>query len=189
MTIIEVLMRPGASQNDIFRHADAPAASSGGTLPEEWDWVALDSRLRPRLIEVGVRRYGCTREEAEDLLQDIFEAVLVKRPRVRNVEGYLVSTFFNRCLDRADQRALHVRLDATLDAASSETNGSDRLLMAFHVRGAFRRLTPVCRRLIRTYCVERVSLAEAAAGSGCTVPAVWKRINQCIRRMKTCLAA
>jgi DNA-directed RNA polymerase specialized sigma24 family protein len=79
-------------------------------------------------------------------------------------------------------------LELDLDAPPAGADGSERLLNAFHVRGAFRRLTPVCRRLIRSYCVLQVTLAEAAADSGCTVPAVWKRINQCIKRMRTCLA-
>jgi RNA polymerase sigma factor (sigma-70 family) len=187
---VEVRMPPGASQNDIFSGNDAsPEDAACGAPPDAWDWERLDAHLRPRLVAVGMRRFGCTPEEAEDLVQDIFEAVLVKRPRVRNAEGYLVSTFFNRCFDRVEQRARQLTLELPLDAAPAGTDGSARLLSAFHVRGAFRRLTPVCRRLIRSYCVLRVSLAEAAADSGCTVPAVWKRINQCIKRMKTCLAA
>jgi RNA polymerase sigma factor (sigma-70 family) len=181
-------MAAGASQNDISPGAgttfDGPAA---GSLPDSWDWEKLDDHLRPRLVAVGIRRFGCTAEEAEDLVQDIFEAVLLKRPRVRNVEGYLVSAFFNRCFDRVEQRARQLTLELSLDAAAPG-DASERLLNAFHVRGAFRRLTPVCRRLIRSYCVLRVSLAEAAADSGCTVPTVWKRINQCIKRMRTCLA-
>lgn len=186
-------MPPGASQNDIFSGSNASFADAGargaGALPDTWDWEKLDGHLRPRLVAVGIRRFGCTPEEAEDLVQDIFEAVLVKRPRVRNAEGYLVSTFFNRCFDRVEQRARQLTFETSVDAASAGTDGSERLLSAFHVRGAFRRLTPVCRHLIRSYCVHRVSLAEAAADSGCTVPAVWKRINQCIKRMRTCLAA
>ena len=182
-------MAAGASQNDIFRSSEAPLAGAGnGTLPDAWDWDGLDGHLRPRLVTVGVRRFGCTSEEAEDLVQDVFEAVLVKRPRVRNPEGYLVSAFFNRCFDRVEQRARQMTLDLDLDTSPAGADGSERLLNAFHVRGAFRRLTPVCRRLIRSYCVLKVSLAEAAADSGCTVPAVWKRINQCIKRMRTCLA-
>jgi RNA polymerase sigma factor (sigma-70 family) len=183
-------MSPGASQDDIFSGPD-PSFVDGaaGTRPDEWDWERLDGHLRPRLIAVGIRRFGCTPEEAEDLVQDIFEAVLVKRPRVRNTEGYLVSTFFNRCANRVEQRARHLELEALLGGAPPGTSGSERLLTAVHVRGALRRLTPVCRRLIRSYCVQKISLAEAAADSGCSVPAVWKRINQCIKRMRTCLAA
>lgn len=183
-------MPPEASQNDIFRGSEASFAdTANGTLPDAWNWERLDSHLRPRLVAVGMRRFGCTSEEAEDLVQDIFEAVLVKRPRVRNAEGYLVSMFFNRCFDRVEQRERQLTLELPLEGASTGADGPARLLAAFHVRGAFRRMTPVCRRLIRSYCVLRVSLAEAAEVSGCTVPAVWKRINQCIKRMKTCLAA
>jgi RNA polymerase sigma factor (sigma-70 family) len=182
-------MAAGASQNDIFfGSAASPMDAAAGTLPDTWNWERLDGHLRPRLVTVGMRRFGCTAEEAEDLVQDIFEAVLEKRPRVRNVEGYLVSAFFNRCFDRVEQRARQVAVEVSLDSFPAGTDGPERLLAAFHVRGAFRRLTPVCRRLIRSYCVLRVSLAEAAADSGCTVPAVWKRINQCIKRMRKCLA-
>lgn len=183
-------MSPGASQYDILPGSDASFRdAAAGAPPDAWDWERLDGHLRPRLIAVGVRRFGCTPEEAEDLVQDIFQAVLVKRPRVRNIEGYLVSTFFNRCANRLEQRARHLELETSLGGAPTETDASERLLTAVHVRGALRRLTPVCRRLLRSYCVLGVSLAEAAADSGCTVPAVWKRINQCIKRMKTCLAA
>ena len=179
-----------ASQNDIF---SAPAGGRGakteGSIPETWDWDELDRHLRPRLVTVGVRRFGCTPEEAEDLVQDVFEAVLLKRPRVRNAEGYLVSAFFNRCAGRVRQRERRLELETLLGHASPGADVADRLLTAVHVRGALRRLTPVCRKLIRSYCVESVTLAEAAADSGCTAPAVWKRINQCIKRMRTCLAA
>jgi len=182
-------MAAGASQNDISREPGTPLeGAAAGSLPDAWDWERLDGHLRPRLVAVGTRRFGCTAEEAEDLIQDIFEAVLLKRPRVRNVEGYLVSAFFNRCFDRVEQRARQLTLELSIETAPAARDASERLLNAFHVRGAFRRLTPVCRRLIRSYCVFRVSLAEAAADSGCTVPAVWKRINQCIKRMRTCLA-
>lgn len=179
-------MSSRAGQNDILFGAQASREAVADQ--EAWDWERLDGHLRPRLIAVGVRRFGCTPEEAEDLVQDVFQAVLVKRPRVRNIEGYLVSTFFNRCVNRIEQRARHVELESSLGGAPTQTDGSESLLTAFHVRGALRRLTPVCRRLIRSFCVQRCSLAEAAADSGCTVPAVWKRINQCIKRMRICLA-
>ncbi len=179
-----------ASQNDIFpAFATRVGANAESSLPETWDWDGLDSHLRPRLVQMGVRRFGCTPEEAEDLVQDVFEAVLLKRPRVRNAEGYLVSAFYNRCFDRKEYRRRWLTLELPLDTAREGTDGSERLLNAFHVRGAFRRLTPVCRRLIRSYCVLEVSLAEAAADSGCSANTVWKRINQCIKRMKTCLVS
>jgi RNA polymerase sigma factor (sigma-70 family) len=185
-------MPAGASQDHAFSSSRASAAhadAGAGTPPDAWDWERLDEHLRPRLVTVGMRRFGCTAEEAEDLVQDIFEAVLIKRPRVRNTEGYLVSMFFNRCFDHVEERARHRLLEISPELVRGRIDASDSLVGALHVRGAFRRLTPVCRHLIRLYCVRRLSLAEAAADSGCSVPAVWKRINQCIKRMRTCLAA
>lgn len=171
------------------------APETEGTEPsdslEAWDWERLDLRLRPRLVAVGVRRFGCTPEEAEDLVQDVFGALWTKRPRVRNPEGYLVAMFFNRCRDRGESRARWTTLELPLDdiPRGDHDREARRLLDALHVRGAFRRLSPECRRLIREYCVLRRSLAEAAAGSGCTVPAAWKRIDQCLKRMRSCLSS
>ena len=165
--------------------ADSPAASTPRL--ETWDWERLDTHLRPRLLHAGVSRFGLTREEAEDLLQDTFEAVFTKRPRVRNMEGYLVGAFFNRCVDRLEQRTGQRRNEGPLDPNLPDAAAARQIVDGVHVRSAFRLLTPGCRHLIRAYCVFRQTLAEAAADAGCTVPAVWKRLNQCMKRMRGCL--
>jgi RNA polymerase sigma factor (sigma-70 family) len=166
--------------------ADPPSAPTPGL--ETWDWDRLDTHLRPRLLKAGVGRFGLTREEAEDLLQDTFESVFTKRPRVRNMEGYLVGAFFNRCADRIAQRIGQRPREGMLDPNHPDTASAQRIVDGVLVRSAFRLLPPGCRRLIRAYCVLRQSLAEAAAEAGCTVPAVWKRLNQCMKRMRGCLA-
>jgi RNA polymerase sigma factor (sigma-70 family) len=158
-----------------------------GSSPAAWDWDRLDAHLRPRLLNVGERRFGLTREEAEDLLQDTFESVLMKRPRVRNMEGYLVGSFFNRCCDRLEQREGQRRNEGPLDPSLPDAVTARRIVDGVHVRSAFRLLTPGCRHLIRAYCVFRQTLAEAAADAGCTVPVVWRRLNQCMKRMRGCL--
>jgi len=173
-----------------LRHAPpAPADSPSAPTPqlEIWDWEKLDARLRPRLLHAGVSRFGLTREEAEDLLQDTFESVFTKRPRVRNMEGYLVGAFFNRCVDRLEPRTGQRRDERPLDLNLPDAITARQIVDGVHVRSAFRLLTPGCRHLIRAYCVLRQSLAEAAADAGCTVPAVWKRLNQCMKRMRGCL--
>jgi DNA-directed RNA polymerase specialized sigma24 family protein len=164
---------------------DAPEAV--GSNPAAWDWERLDAHLRPRLLNAGVRRFGLTREESEDILQDTFEIVFTKRPRVRNMEGYLVGSFFNRCDDRLSQRIRQRRREGDLDPDVASGFGAQRLVDGIRVRSAFRLLTPVCRSLIRSYCLLQKTLAEAAAEAGCTVPAIWKRLNQCMKRMRGCL--
>ena len=152
------------------------------------DWDRLDAHLRPRLLNVGRRRFGLTPEEAEDVLQDTFESVFTKRPRVHNMEGYLVASFLNRCCDRIEKRLRQGEREAPLPADLPDARAAARLVDGLRVRSAFRLLTPRCRHLIQAYCVFRRSLAETAADAGCTVPAVWKRLNQCMKRMRGCLA-
>jgi RNA polymerase sigma factor (sigma-70 family) len=160
---------------------------SPGSSQEPWDWERLDAHLRPRLLNVGERRFGLTREEAEDTLQDTFESVLTKRPRVRNMEGYLVGSFFNRCCDRLEQRIRQHQSEGPPGPEAPGATAARQLVDGIHVRSAFRLLTPGCRSLIRAYCLFRQTLAETAAEAGCTVPAVWKRLNQCMKRMRGCL--
>ena len=185
--------RSSSAETDAFgaaaiRHAGpVPVDSTPTRRLETWDWEYLDTRLRPRLLHTGESRFGLTREEAEDLLQDTFESVFTKRPRVRNMEGYLVGAFFNRCVDRLEQRTRQRRNEGTLDPDLPDAVTARRIVDGVHVRSAFRLLTPTCRHLIRAYCVLRQTLAEAAADAGCTVPAVWKRLNQCMKKMRGCL--
>ncbi len=164
------------------------SAPMPNTRPVSWDWERLDAHLRPRLLNVGRQRFGLTEEEAEDVLQDTYEAVFTKRPRVHNMEGYLVGSFFNRCANRLEQRIQRGRHEGTLGPDVPDSFSARRLVDGVHVRSAFRLLPPGCRRLIQAYCLFRRSLAETAADAGCTVPAVWKRLNQCMKRMRGCLA-
>lgn len=187
--------RPSSAEEKALGAVLPPSRSPSepGTLPPAgpnpgaWDWERLDARLRPRLVNAGVRRFGLTREESEDILQDTLEIVFTKRPRVRNMEGYLVGSFFNRCDDRLSQRIRQRRREGDLDPDAASAFGAQRLVDGIRVRSAFRLLTPVCRSLIRSYCLLQKTLAEAAAEAGCTVPAIWKRLNQCMKRMRGCL--
>jgi RNA polymerase sigma factor (sigma-70 family) len=164
------------------------SSSAGTEAYGAVDWDRLDAYLRPRLLNVGQRRFGLMEEEAEDILQDTFESVFSKRPRVHNMKGYLVGSFFNRCRDRLEKRLLQSGRETTLPAELPDAYTATRLVDGLHVRSAFRLLTPRCRHLIQTYCVFRRSLAETAADAGCTVQAVWKSLNHCMKRMRGCLA-
>jgi len=159
-----------------------------GARPAPWDWDRLDSYLRPRLLNVARRRFGLTPEEAEDILQDTFESVFSKRPRVHDMKGYLVGSFFNRCRDRLEKRLQQSGREIDLSTDLPDVRTARRLVDGLQVRSAFRLMTPRCRHLIQAYCVLRRSLAETAADAGCTVNAVWKRLNQCMKRMRGCLA-
>jgi len=174
--------------NSVEREPRAGGCSGEGTRPETWDWRVLDEALRPRLVRTGLR-FGFRREEAEDLVQDVFQAAWAKRPRARNPQAYLVAMFYNRCRDRAGQRAREDSSHTPLgEGHALDARLAERIHAACAVEGAFRMVGPSCRTLIESYCVMRKSLAETAAEAGSTVNAVWKRIDTCLKRMRLCLA-
>lgn len=168
--------------------SQAPTVES--RCPETWDWETLDLELRPRLVSLGIRRFRFTPEEAEDLVQDVYARLWERRPRVRNLKGYVATAFLHRCFDWLESNSRKGRFEARLEAPwPADPNAGDRLLVAVHVRGALRRMTPICRFLIHRYCVERARLADLANERSCSIPAVWKRLDRCIKRMRTCLIA
>jgi RNA polymerase sigma factor (sigma-70 family) len=168
--------------------ADQPSAdlSRLGEQPaSEWDWYRLDSELRPRLIKLAMARYGFCREDAEDLVQDVFQRVLVKRHRARCPEAYLRTAFYHRCADLMRDSSRRAAVPLTDEVADDPL---PRLLAAMAVNGALRRVSPSCRSLITAYCLERQTLAETASDIESTVKAAWKRINRCLSRLLQCLS-
>jgi RNA polymerase sigma factor (sigma-70 family) len=157
--------------------------------PVAWDWEHLDRDVRPRLVRLATTRYRLSREDAEDLVQDLFEAILEKRPRARSPEAYLLTAFLHRCYDLLQTKGRRSRHEMPLLIDEVRDDRTPHLIfVALVVSGGFRRITPECRGLITAYCLEERSLRETAHDAGCSEKAVWKRINQCLRRLTQCLA-
>ena len=155
-----------------------------GSEPAAWDWNALDDVVRPRLVGVAVRRFGFRQDEAEDLVQDVFEQVWARKPRVRNPEAYLRTSLFHHCIDRrARNRNRPESMACPLGDDLAGDERPDRILRVIAVKGAFRRLSPECRGLLRDYVVEDEPLAVLADHHGISVNAVWKRIDRCLKRL------
>lgn len=57
---------------------------------------ALLLRLRPEMTRI-LKRHAVPREDAEDLLQETFFALVFKWDRIRNPEAWLLATLRNRC--------------------------------------------------------------------------------------------
>jgi len=56
------------------------------------------------------------------------------------------------------------------------------------VTGAFKRIGDKCQTVIRCYCVDDCSLAETAEKAGYSEKTIWKRVQECLKRMRQCLA-
>jgi len=179
---------------ELPRPAESPSIPSlvglpaAETSPPAWDWEELDATLRPRLIALGIRRFRLRREECEDAVQSVFLNVLGQDARIRDPIAYIKVSFLNACKNLLLSRKRRGGDEPDSDLPDPESAAlAGRIEAACAVSGAFRRIEPRCRDLIRTYYLEDRPLSETAIRSGYSEKTVWKRINRCLEKMRKCL--
>jgi RNA polymerase sigma factor (sigma-70 family) len=165
-------------------------------LPEPattvWDWEDLNASFRPRLIAAGVIRFGLTQDECEDAAQTVFLKVLAMNPRVRDPKAYLRAAFLNQCTNVIEARNRRRTRESEITddlAATMPDPAAERVQAVSAVTSAYRRVDPRCQQVITSYCVEDLTLAETAERSGFSPKTVWKRIQECLKRMRACLGS
>ncbi len=167
------------------------------SAPAQWNWEELNNVYRPRLIAAGIVRFGLTREECEDAAQNVFLKVIAQSPRVRDPRAYLRAAFLHQAQNLAEarsrSRARTTELDpdgiyrsAIYDPEERERQ-AEKIRKIAAVTGAFRRIGDKCQKVIRTYCVDECSLAETAEKTGYSSKTIWKRVQECLKRMRQCL--
>lgn len=168
------------------------------SVPAQWNWEELNSVYRPRLIAAGIVRFSLTREECEDAAQSVFLKVIAQNPRVRDPKAYLRAAFLHQAQNiaeaRARSRARTTELDpdgiyrsAIYDPEERERQ-AERIRKITAVTGAFKRVGEKCQKVIRCYCVDECSLSETAEKTGYSSKTIWKRVQECLKRMRQCLA-
>ncbi len=168
------------------------------SVPAQWNWEELNSAYRPRLIAAGIVRFGLTREECEDAAQTVFVKVIAQNPRVRDPKAYLRAAFLHQAQNiaeaRARSRARTTELDpdgiyrsAIYDPEEREQQ-AEKIRRIAAVTGAFKRVGEKCQRVIRCYCIDDCSLSETAEKTGYSSKTIWKRVQECLKRMRQCLA-
>jgi RNA polymerase sigma factor (sigma-70 family) len=168
------------------------------SVPAQWNWEELNSVYRPRLIAAGIVRFSLTREECEDAAQSVFLKVIAQNPRVRDPKAYLRAAFLHQAQNiaeaRARSRARTTELDpdgiyrsAIYDPEERERQ-AEKIRKITAVTGAFKRVGEKCQKVIRCYCVDECSLSETAEKTGYSSKTIWKRVQECLKRMRQCLA-
>ena len=168
-----------------------PAESPAPACPV-WNWEELNASFRPRLIVAGVIRFSLTQDDCEDAAQTVFLKVLAMNPRVRDPKAYLRAAFLNQCKNLIEARERRSGHESALTDDLAETladPAAERVRSVSAVTGAYRQVDPKCRQVISCYCVEDRTLAETAEKSGYSPKTVWKRIQECLKRMRACLAS
>jgi RNA polymerase sigma factor (sigma-70 family) len=167
------------------------------SVPAQWNWEELNSVYRPRLIAAGIVRFGLTREECEDAAQSVFLKVIAQNPRVRDPKAYLRAAFLNQAQNVAEARTRARGRETELDPEGiyrsaiydpeERERQAEKIRKITAVTGAFRRIGDKCQKVIRTYCVDECSLAETAEKTGYSSKTIWKRVQECLKRMRQCL--
>jgi RNA polymerase sigma factor (sigma-70 family) len=182
----EISQAEAERQRSRFRPAEAPAPAR-----PVWNWEELNAKFRPRLIAAGVIRFGLTQDDCEDAAQTVFLKVLAMNPRVRDPKAYLRAAFLNQCnnlIESRNRRRGHEGEMTDHLAATLVDPTAERVRTVSAVTSAYRQVDPKCQQVIKSYCVEDMTLAETAERSGYSSKTVWKRIQECLKRMRACLA-
>ncbi len=146
--------------------------------------LATDAVQQHRLAAYARSRFGIDAATAEDLVQETIVELLRSRCAIQHAAGFTFRVFHLRCCAYTEQdvRARRTRSDAP-HADRLDPDVEDHVLL----REGFRKLSPSCQRLLRAYYLEGKSLRETARESSLAESGVWKLINRCLRRLKTCL--
>lgn len=153
--------------------------------------VVLDEDRRGRLVGYACARFGISREDAEDLLQETALELLRCRSHVRNPDGFVFKVFKVRCARHVGSRIGHRRVfaDGLGDSAEhAAPAGTDMLERGMALRQALSAVSMSCRRLLSAYYVEGQSLREAARTVSLSDSSVPKTISRCLQRLRRCLA-
>ena len=96
-------------------------------------------------------------------------------------------TYWRGALNGAKGASLRFRMTDQL-AATLADPAAARAQTVSAVTSAYRQVDPKCREVIKSYCVEDMTLAETADRSGYSPKTVWKRIQECLKKMRACLS-
>jgi len=165
-----------------------PSTSSAGpaaTLDaREWDWDDLYARLGRRLVALGHRRYGLSREDAEEALQRAATSIVLAAPLVRSPGAYLTSVFLRECLGVRRHRQERLRHERPIpDGFDPADDSCERIQTAVRFRRAFSLLSPFCRSVMRSCILEGKPRSEAAAEASASEKTIYKRYRKCLRTL------
>lgn len=166
--------------------ADAPP-----TPRQVAEAVLLDERQKGRLFAYAATRFGISREDSEDLLQDTVLELLRYRSYVRSPEGFVFAVFRARCVRFVGTQIAFRGVLAGEDDGGACTAGAlspDQVDSQVALRQALNEVSSSCRRLLSAYYVEGQSLREAARTVSLAYASIAKTISRCLKRLRRCLA-
>jgi RNA polymerase sigma-70 factor (ECF subfamily) len=186
--------RPLADERRDREAGEADDAVGLGAVDDAPEVVCLEALYRkesPRLLRSLARRTA-NREEARDLLHDIFVRIVrlgATRPlRLERAEAYLSRAASNVLRDRA-KSALHKSTRNSVSADLVSLAGPDQQVllesrdMLSRLEAAMLKLRPRTREIFMAHRLDGLSYAEIAERTGLTIKGVEKQMSKAIAQI------
>ncbi|MBI1222191.1 MAG: RNA polymerase sigma-70 factor [Bacteroidetes bacterium] len=151
------------------------------------EFAQLYSRYYPLLI--GVTRSYLPKEQAgDDLVQDVFEKLWLKRTELEidNLRAYLFGMMRNRCLDELKRRKASSQLDQVEEMAD-EQEGMAKMEakdQGTHIQELIQRLSPQCRTVFLLVRFEGMKYKEVAELLNISVKTVENHMGRALKVLR-----
>jgi RNA polymerase sigma factor (sigma-70 family) len=146
--------------------------------------------LGARLRAISRAKFRIPEEDADAVVNTVFEAYLRRRTTVHDVERYLIASVCNASRDywRARKDTESMPDDATDFVAPATADAEERLVRSLTIAVQLTRLGDQCCQALRLYHLDGFSAREIAEKLGTTEQNAWQILSKCRRRAKTLLA-
>jgi RNA polymerase sigma factor (sigma-70 family) len=154
--------------------------------PGERLLLALE-RTRSRL-KATLATFGLSPEDGQDLIQDLALLALTRYSDIRNMEGWLIGTAWNRCLMRvrSRRRRVYVAIE-TLEKEPASAPAQDRSILQLDLEDGLSSLKPRHKDVV-VLRMAGYRWAEIARETGYAVTSVRTIAKVAAARMATRLA-
>lgn len=165
----------------------AIARADKASVRQLYDLVAV------KLLGISMRMLG-NRQEAEDLVQDVFVTVWRKAaefdPTRAGGEAWLVAITRNRCIDRLRARGKRqfvpdTALEKIADPAASASRGAEQADVTRSVNLALSEIDPRHASIIRSAYLDGLSYDELSQREGVPVATIKTWVFRGLRHMRT----
>lgn len=172
---------------------EAGGERQGGSAltSRRWNWAAIDALVRQRFLRIAIGDYRFTGEEAEDILQSVYERILSRDTRVADPVAYLRTAFLNACINASVARGAARKrvvskgvLPEPREIERQDEKLISRLYAVQAVSAALRVAGEKCKRIIQLYYGRELTLNQMVEETGYSRKTIWKRIWDCLQRMR-----
>jgi len=148
--------------------------------PEDW---------KDKILFFIIHKLGCSKEEAEDICQDVLLAILenLKKERtkdIKNPSSYIYKIALNKINDKLRERYRGNKVSLNIELPDSSMNPLEKLIHGDLVNKGLKILNHKERRILYLYCILGWTYEEIAQFLGMKNEAVRKATERAFKKIR-----